>query len=134
MLLERANADILLAQYAISKEGNPANDEYMIDMAAYHVQQAIEKTLKYILRTKAGIDEETKGYKTHDIAYLIAWIEEKTLPIPDGLKSMDDVITEWESASRYGNSYISTVADIKEAIRLYFKLRETIDYYETGAH
>lgn len=37
MLLERANADIILAQYAILPEGNPSNDEYMIDMAAYHV-------------------------------------------------------------------------------------------------
>lgn len=60
MLLERANADILLAQYAISPEGNPTNDEYMIDMTAFHVQQTIEKTLKYVLQTKAGIDEETK--------------------------------------------------------------------------
>ncbi len=134
LLLRRADADIQMAQYAISPEWNPSNDECMVDMAAFHVQQAIEKALKYLLQTEAGVDEETKGYKTLDITFLIKWTEEVTaFTVPEKLKIMADTITEWESASQYGGSYASMVADIKKAITLYHELREKIVEYEAAS-
>lgn len=53
--------------------------------------------------------------------------------VPEELKNMDDAITEWESASRYGGSYFATVSDVNKAIQLYFELRETIAEYEVDS-
>ncbi len=127
MLLRKAEVDIKLAEYAISSEGNPTNDENMIDMAAFHVQQAIEKTLKHILRTEAGISETDKGYKTHDLVSLILMIEEKTdFVVPDGLKEIASDVTGWEASSRYGGSYTGILNEIRQAIDLYKELKEEI--------
>ena len=46
-LLGRAEADISIARLLLSPSGNPTNDEMITDQAAYHVQQGIEKALKY---------------------------------------------------------------------------------------
>lgn len=49
MLLERADADTEVAKLLIEKTIIGGNDEIMLDYAAYHIQQGIEKSLKYIL-------------------------------------------------------------------------------------
>ena len=46
-LLKRARTDIQIAKTLLSPEGNPTGDEMIADQAAYHVQQGIEKALKY---------------------------------------------------------------------------------------
>lgn len=58
MLLDRADRDIYNAKLLISPSGNPSGDELLDDMAAYHVQQGIEKALKYTLNTICGLDED----------------------------------------------------------------------------
>lgn len=128
MLLNRADADIKLAEFAISPEGNPTNDENMIDLAAFHVQQAIEKTLKYILQTEAGMAEGQRGYKTHDLVSLITMVETKTeFVVPDDLKIIASDVSNWEASSRYGGSYSGTLNEIRYAIGLYKELKEKIE-------
>lgn len=46
-LLARAQADINIAKLLISPGENPNNDEMITDQAAYHVQQGLEKAMKY---------------------------------------------------------------------------------------
>jgi len=46
-LLKRARSDIQIAKTLLSPVGNPASDEMITDQAAYHIQQGIEKALKY---------------------------------------------------------------------------------------
>ena len=46
-LLKRARSDIQIAKTLMSPAGNPTNDEMITDQAAYHIQQGIEKALKY---------------------------------------------------------------------------------------
>ena len=100
----------------------------MIDMAAFHVQQAIEKTLKHIIQTKAGISETDKGYKTYDLVSLIVMIEERTdFVVPDALKSIASDVTGWEASSRYGGSYTGTLSEIRQAIDLYRELRAEVE-------
>lgn len=62
MKLERADADIQLAEKLLSSQWNPSNDELMYDMAAYHAQQGIEKLLKYILHDIYGMDEGSRKF------------------------------------------------------------------------
>ncbi len=38
MNLKRAYADLAIAENLITPHGNPTNDEYLYDAAAYHVQ------------------------------------------------------------------------------------------------
>lgn len=131
MLLDNAEVDLKLAKYAISPEGNPTNDELMLGAAAYHIQQAIEKALKHILQIEAGMSEEDKGYKTHNISMLIYLVESKTsFPIPEKLVDMSNIITDWESTTRYSGSSVGTRNDIIEVMNLYTELKSEIQERE----
>ncbi len=128
MLLSKADADIRVAELLISPQGNPTNDENIIDLAAFHVQQAIEKTLKHVLQTEAGISEGYKGYKTHDLVSLITMVENKTeFVVPDALKNIASDVSSWEASSRYGGSYTGTLNEIRQAIDLFKELREEVE-------
>lgn len=135
MLLERANADIQAAKLLLSPVGNPTNDERMTDLAAYHAQQAIEKLLKYVLHDGMGMDNTAREFKTHNLFFLIDWIERKSsFTVPDSLKEMADEITDWEANSRYGESSIAEKDRIQSAIDIYSQLRtKAIAYVETEA-
>lgn len=62
-----AQADIEIAKILMSPAGNPTNDELIVDQAAYHVQQGIEKALKYQTEM-LGIEYK----KIHNLIGLIA--------------------------------------------------------------
>ena len=117
MLLERADADIQAAKLLLSPVGNPTNDERMTDLAAYHTQQAIEKILKYVLHDGMEMDNTAKEFKTHNLFFLIDWIERKSsFTVPDSLKEIADEITDWEANSRYGESSVAEKDRIQSAI------------------
>ncbi len=132
MLLDNAEVDIKLAKYAVSPEGNPTNDELMLGAAAYHVQQAIEKALKHILQTEAGMTESDKGYKTHNISMLIYLVDSKTdFPVPEKLVEMSSLITDWEATTRYAGSSVGTRTNIIEAMDIYTELKTEIQNRDT---
>lgn len=132
MLLDNAEVDIKLAKYAVSPEGNPTNDELMPGAAAYHVQQAIEKALKHILQTEAGMTESDKGYKTHNISMLIYLVDSKTdFPVPEKLVEMSSLITDWEATTRYAGSSVGTRTNIIEAMDIYTELKTEIQNRDT---
>ena len=57
---------------SIYKLINPVlSDKAIVDVAAYLTQQAIEKSLKYILSNVYGESEESKDFKIHSITKLI---------------------------------------------------------------
>ncbi|MCD8134149.1 MAG: HEPN domain-containing protein [Clostridiales bacterium] len=127
MLLDRADRDIYNARWLISPSGNPSNDELLDDMAAYHVQQGIEKALKHVLKSICGLDETYKGYRTHDIMALINIIQDNSnMKIPERLINAAIDITSWEARSRYNDSPISVRSEINEAIDMYDELKAQI--------
>ncbi|MCD8067666.1 MAG: HEPN domain-containing protein [Lachnospiraceae bacterium] len=127
MLIDRADRDIYNAKWLISSTGNPTNDELLNDMAAYHVQQGIEKALKHVLRTICGLDETYRGYRTHDIMTLINIVTDHSdFPIAERLMDAANDITGWEARSRYDDSPISVRNDIVEAIEMYEELKQQI--------
>lgn len=124
MRLERADADIQLAEKLISPTWNPTNDELLYDMAAYHTQQGIEKLLKYILHDIYGMDESIRKFRTHKIYDLIAILEEDySYNVSDKLMEMSIKITDWEAQSRYGDDIVATREDIAAAIQIYHDMR-----------
>lgn len=127
MLLDRADRDIYNAKWLISPSGNPSNDELLNDMAAYHVQQDIEKALKYTLKTICGLDETYKGYRTHDIMALINIVmDHSNLVISERLMDAAIDITSWEARSRYNDSPLSVRQEIIDAIEMYEELKQQI--------
>ena len=73
-LLELATADVEISKLIIST----TNDELKQNMAAYHTQQAIEKTIKQLIVDKRGF-----GNIEHDLGRLIADAKAEGIDIPD---------------------------------------------------
>lgn len=124
------NADLVLAKYSISPEGNPTNDEAIINEAAYHTQQAIEKYLKFYLRDVYGEDETQKRFQTHNIATLATRLADYGHKVPKEIINNADELTEWEANSRYGHSIVTTKIKIAEMLDLADKLLEDVKVKE----
>ena len=120
------NADLVLAKYSISAEGNPANDEAILNEAAYHTQQAVEKILKFYLRDVYGEDETEKSFRIHNIATLETRLIDHGHTIPQELIDNADEITAWEAESRYGHSLVTTKEKICTVIQVAEKLLEEV--------
>ena len=113
-LLLRAESDIKIARLLLSPEGNPTNDEMITDQAAYHVQQGIEKALKY--------QSEIMGVeyiKTHNLVGLISNLENNGYFVEEALKEKAFIISDWEASSRYNDDFIAVKKDIEDAIQLF---------------
>jgi HEPN domain-containing protein len=82
---------------------NTLTDELALCKAAYHVQQAVEKTLKGILEL-SGIDITFKQYRTHDIDLLISFVP-KDKEVPEVIQERAFKITKWAVEARYNINY-----------------------------
>ena len=127
MYLDLAKADISVAKILLEPKNNPTNDEMITDAAAYHVQQGIEKLLKYILHDLNGIDDSSKSFRTHSITSLISKVEDETnVKVPDELKMVSELLTSWESESRYGGDISATEKQIKNCINIFEEFIENL--------
>lgn len=120
-LLKRARTDIRVARTLLSPEGNPDNDSMITDQAAYHIQQGIEKALKYQTEINGAPYK-----KIHNLAGLIADAEKTGLNISAELKMMSYKISDWEASSRYNDDFSVSVDDLETALRLYDELEKSI--------
>ena len=130
---DRARADILVAKSLMSPSGNPTNDEGIRDIAAYHVQQGIEKEMKHILHDLKGVDDTTRSFKTHVIEDLIDQVENNGVSVPDYVKEIAYDLSSWEATSRYSESGIAVSQDINDAITVYDRFSEFVKSLEENA-
>lgn len=134
MNIQRIKADIDNVKIILSGYGNPTNDEYLLDIAAYHTQQAIEKCLKYYLHDVYKEDDTKKKFKTHNLSTLALWLssyDKNFMENHEGLIDLLDEVTNWEASSRYGESIISTRKDINKAITYAEELyKEVYNHFE----
>ena len=120
-LLRRSESDIAIARILLSPEGNPTNDEMITDQAAYHVQQGIEKALKYQTEMM-GIPYR----KIHNLVGLISDLEKNGYAVDSKLKAKAFVISDWEASSRYNDDFSVVREDIEDAISMYEDLKNDI--------
>lgn len=75
-----------------------ANDDEQLNIVGYHIQQSIELAIKHILALH-GIAFQ----KTHDLDQLIVLAKNNgvELFLPEYLKEKADVISLWETKTRY---------------------------------
>ena len=119
-------ADMVLAKYGISPEGNPTNDEAIISEAAYHTQQAVEKYLKFYLRDVYGEDETQKRFRIHNISTLATRLADHGHQVSQEIIDNADELSEWEANSRYGHSVVTTREKISEMLDLLDTLLEEV--------
>ena len=120
-LLKRARSDIQIAKTLMTPAGNPTNDEMITDQAAYHIQQGIEKALKYQTEI-SGIPYK----KSHNLIGRISDVEKTGFVVSNDLKAMAFQISDWEASSRYNDDFTVLREDMEKAINLYEELEEQI--------
>lgn len=110
---------------------HPKN-EHLIDLASYHLQQAVEKCLKYMLYNIYGMDENSRKYRTHNITqlcYMINKLDADFLDKHQDLLINSYKLTTWETGSRYDENFYVKTQEIENtfifAMNLY---NELIDY------
>lgn len=105
-----ASSDLRYARFGIYS----SNDELDLNMAGYHIHQAIEKIIKGILEMQ-GIDVEEKRFRTHDIDYLISEIN-NTSVVPKLIKEKIYYISRWHNAPRYNINMRSVRSTTEELL------------------
>ena len=101
-----------------------SNDDAYVDDCCYNLQQAIEMMLKYMV--------EMTGHnyvENHDIRAQINSLDAAGVQIParDKLRSLAVTINEWETKSRYSNTFTALIDDINDAIAIAQKLSDYCD-------
>lgn len=111
---ERTYLDIAKENLMVAKTiYNAYDDESMLNYTGYHLQQAVELSLKYLLFIN-GIDFP----KVHSINQLISIFEENNMfdYIPNYIDDNSDMLTNWESMTRYIVNYQIARRKIEKAI------------------
>ena len=109
-LLERSREDLDVAELLWKTQ---TDDEIFLNTIGYHLQQSVEKLLKWRLE-----EEGIPFPRTHDIDILVNefQVKETDWQPPEWLEAMADTITNWESRSRYPSSYLMRVDKIRKVI------------------
>ena len=101
-LHDKAGSDIRMAVLALKQD-----DELDLQQAAYHVQQALEKTIKFFLEVN-GVHFR----KTHNVALLCELLPENQSVLSesdlDFIYTRSDTIAKWENEVRYDTDYMAT--------------------------
>ena len=108
-------ADIIAAKQAIAYfEENKIRD--IKNIAAYHIQQAMEKLIKIQVYRKSN-DYDNHKLFNHNIEKLILYAEtlDIDLYVPKYVRDNSLVITDWEAGSRYDVGFSIRIDTLKKA-------------------
>ncbi|MCC8106921.1 MAG: HEPN domain-containing protein [Clostridiales bacterium] len=117
-LFRRAWLDFKAAENLLAV---PMNDEAYINNVAYHLQQAVEKTLKAFLEC-VGVTAPN----THDIDKLVRMSGNNgsCAVVTDWVEDKADMLTRWETDTRYDIDYC---VEKTKAVTGLEKVREFLD-------
>lgn len=111
-------ADIIAARQAIEYY-DQTHIKDIKNVAAYHLQQAAEKLIKYQIYAALQITENRKMY-THDLSKLVEYAKAENifLNIPDYICDHINSITEWEAGSRYDIGFSIRIDTLKKCYEI----------------
>ena len=107
-LLALAKADIKAAEMCVDHK-----DKLVKLHAAYCTQQAIEKTLKYVISLHTSDGTHPWG---HDISKLVLQCKQMKINVPEYIIEKADVFSSWEADTRYEASIVVRKDTIKKAM------------------
>ncbi|WP_296010046.1 HEPN domain-containing protein [uncultured Adlercreutzia sp.] len=115
-LYDKAASNLRNAQLVLA---HMDDDDAQLNFIGYHLQQATELVLKYLLE-QSGVEYP----KTHDIDQLIRLAEQADvdLRLPEYLDDHAEMISQWEAKSRYVIGYSIERRKVERAM-------EAIDAY-----
>lgn len=110
-LFRRAQLDYQTAKMIWER---PCNDEMILNNAAYHLQQAVEKVLKGALEC-VGVTVPN----THKISKLVKMVSDNgaNLIITDWIDDHSEMLSEWEAESRYDMDFLVEKRKLDAAIK-----------------
>ena len=109
---KRTYVDLIYIELKYVMLALEGNDEMDLNIAAYHCQQAVEKTCGYITQ-RLGI----RSIREHKIEKWVRYLKENAVEVPILIEQNAVEISEWESKSRYNINFyasadlISQIAD-----------------------
>lgn len=111
-MLEAAYADLVAVDWMLNHP--VTDDDSVLGVIGYHLQQAVEKSLKALLEYK-GEDYRSMG---HSIGKCLRAVNNHlTGVVSDAttqhLQPYVNILTDWESAGRYPSSFIFTLTELK---------------------
>ena len=107
-------ADIIAAKQAIDFfESKKIKD--IKNIAAYHLQQAAEKLIKYQIYQVLNDSDNRKMY-THDLSKLREYADSEgiSLIVPEYIDDHLNSITDWEAGSRYNIGFSIRIDTLKK--------------------
>ena len=102
-----------------------SNDDGMLNIVAYHLQQCIELGLKHVLETH-GVSYPG----THDIQQLINLLPSDWLPVFDKIEESADTISAMEAKTRYSKGYRTSSRNLTKVCNLALLMVEEIESME----
>lgn len=104
-----------------------ANDDEQLNIVGYHIQQSIELAIKHILAMH-GMSFQ----KTHDLDQLIVLAKSNNIELylPEYLQEKADVISLWETKTRYVIGFKVELNRIEKALielERYFDLLSSLE-------
>ena len=113
LTLGMVRADLIAARQAIAYyEEQGVKD--IKNIAAYHLQQAAEKAIKYQVY-RSGMPYEDRSMYTHNLEKLILYAETKQISviIPEYIRTHSLILTDWEAGSRYDVAFSIRIDALK---------------------
>lgn len=107
--LRRAKVDLKICKKTI----RDWEDEIEIEIAAYHLQQALEKAMKHLIII-IGSDYP----RTHEIKHLWSQLDALGYTPPEWIWEHRRLLTDFSDKTRYGERLISTQREVMEFIPL----------------
>lgn len=121
-LLSRAKANYLMAEYIYTRVGE---DDVYMDSCCYSLSQTIELALKFIVEMTGNNYAEN-----HDIRANLNILSRSSfeLPFESELRNKAKLLYEWETESRYKESFVAAYADVDEVRAL---AKDILDFAES---
>jgi HEPN domain-containing protein len=98
-LLRRAKNDLWTANLILAQE---LTDEFQLDVAAYHVQQTVEKLMKYEMN-EAGI----RFMHVHEADLLFEQMQAEGLSPPAWIMEYSETLNNYATKTRYGTNLVT---------------------------
>lgn len=119
-LLGKAESNLFAAETVLQA----STDDSVVNIAAYHVQQAVELSLKHVLEC-SGI----KYLHTHAIEDLVDLLPEEAEYIAELIGDAAYMFTSWEAKTRYVKGFSVSLKRVQQGMRKATELIAEISAY-----